>query len=438
MMTNPVTTDTIFALATAPGRGGVAVMRVSGPRARDVLSKIAGVTGPAPRRMTQAMLAHGGVPIDAALVVYFKSPASFTGEDVVEFHTHGGRAVTDALSGALSALGLRPAEPGEFSKRAFANGKMDLTAAEGIADLINAETEAQRQQAFAQMGGALTRLYMGWTERLTTLLAHQEADIEFPDEDMPTGVSAAVIDDVRALSAGISAHLADFRRGERLRDGLRVAIIGAPNAGKSTLLNVLAGRAAAIVSPEAGTTRDVIDVALDLGGYPVIFSDTAGLRQTDHAIEAEGIRRAESAARDADIKVALFCGVIDAETQALVDDDTIVVFSQCDRAAPPAHSFPAVLQVSAHSAQGMDAFMAELKHRVADKCSGRSAPPTRERHRHHLQATADFLMRAQTVQLPELAAEDLRLALRELGALTGRVHIEDILDRVFKDFCIGK
>lgn len=259
--------DTIFALASGSWRAGVAVIRVSGAQAANTFKHLTGQALPSPRVATLATLSDGGRAIDRALVLYFQAPASFTGEDVVEYHVHGGRAVINALLASLGRqVGCRLAEPGEFTRRAFENGKLDLTEAEAVADLIDAETEAQRVQALDQLEGKLSELYRGWTEALKKALAHQEADIEFPDEDLPGGISDGLKPGVQKILSDIRAHLDDKRQGERLRDGVRVAIIGAPNAGKSSLLNAMAARDVAIVSPEAGTTRDVLEAHLNLAG----------------------------------------------------------------------------------------------------------------------------------------------------------------------------
>lgn len=428
--------DTIFALASGSYRAGVAIIRVSGPAALNTLRALSGIINPQPRVAAVAVLKKDGRPLDHALTLYFKGPASYTGEDTVEYHLHGGRAVIEGVLAALAALpSCRLAEPGEFTKRAFENDKFDLTEAEAVADLIAAETEAQKLQALDQLGGALAALYQGWTDRLARILAHQEADIEFPDEDLPAGLANVLAPDIERLQAEISAHLNDNRRGERLRDGLRVAIVGAPNAGKSSLLNALAQRDVAIVSDEAGTTRDIIETHLDLGGYPVILADTAGLRRTEQKIEAEGIRRAEDLARKADLKIALFdpASPLDAETQGLVDDNTIVVFSKADIRKTDG------LSVSAVTGEGMDRLLSELTARVAELFKRQSGPAlTRARHRTALEEAAAHLARARAADLPELAAEDLRMGLRALGRITGRVHVEELLDRIFKDFCIGK
>lgn len=439
-MSLPPLTDTIYALASGSMHAGVAVVRVSGSRALHALQALSGRQNHA-ARMTQlsTLKDDQGQLLDRALTVYFKAPASFTGEDVVELHLHGGRAVIEGVLHRLSEMdGLRPAEAGEFTKRAFENGKLDLTAAEAIADLIDAQTQAQRAQALDQLGGTLSTLYQGWTDALTKLLAHQEADIEFPDEDLPQGLSPVLIGDLEKLGQEIAAHLDDKRRGEILRDGIRVAIIGAPNAGKSTLLNALAQRDAAIVSAQAGTTRDVIEVRLDLGGYPVIVADTAGLRETDDAIESEGIRRAEKAAREADIRLALFDSACarDEKTQAIIDPDTIVVLTKSDTAHTATEGG---IAVSARTGEGVNLLVDRLTARIAEMFSQSRGPsPTRARHRAALESALTHIKRGITAQLPELAAEDMRQALRDLGRITGRVHVEELLDRIFKDFCIGK
>lgn len=440
---------TIFALATAPGRAGVAVVRVSGPASGDALAALTGKPLPAPRMATLVRLRDPKTDeaLDDALVLRFTAPRSFTGEDVVELHLHGGRAVVAGVVEALSALpGLRVAEPGEFTRRAFENDKLDLTEAEAVADLVDAETSAQRRQALRQMDGALGRLYDGWRERLTRSLAHIEADIDFPDEDLPSGVSDAARPVLDALAAAIDAHLDDRGRGERLREGLHIAIVGAPNAGKSSLLNALARREAAIVSARAGTTRDVIEVHLDLGGYPVVLADTAGLREAAaDEVEEEGIRRALDRAARADVKVAVFDATalpaLDPATVALVDKDTVVVLNKTDLAetATPTVGDQATVPVSARTGTGLPELERRLTAFTADRLSGSGAPAlTRARHRSALEECRDALRRALTAPLPELMAEDVRLASRALGRITGRVDVEDLLDVIFRDFCIGK
>ncbi len=441
--------DTIFALASPAGRSGVAVVRVSGSCA---LESAASLT-PAPLIPRMASLRtlrspFDGSVIDKALVLAFEAPASFTGEHVVEYHLHGGRAVIASLLDVLGAQkGHRMAEPGEFTRRGFENGKMDLTEAEAVADLIDAETAAQKSQALAQMGGVLSDLYNGWTQRLKKALAHVEADLEFPDEDMPEGIAPEVMQAVESMRSEIAAHLNDGRRGERLRDGLQVVVIGAPNAGKSSLVNALAQRDVAIVSDMAGTTRDVIEVHLDLGGFPVILADTAGLRpdqigsEGHDSIESEGIRRALERAENADLKILLFDASEaeqDKHTLALAGDDALVVLNKCDgvRKAP---ALEGALEISAKSGAGLGDLIAALTTRIDNLIGNRETPSlTRARHRHALIEALESLSRSQNAPLPELMAEDLRLAIRSLGRITGKVDVEDLMDVIFKDFCIGK
>ncbi|MFP4004037.1 MAG: tRNA uridine-5-carboxymethylaminomethyl(34) synthesis GTPase MnmE, partial [Alphaproteobacteria bacterium] len=299
--------STIFALSSGAGRAGVAVIRISGPASGGALRTLLRADLPAPRRAALRGLydPESGALLDRGLVLWFPAPGSFTGEDVAELHVHGGQAVIASVLAALGGLGLEPAAPGAFTRRAFENGKLDLTEVEGLADLICAETEAQRRQAVRQMDGALGRLYEGWRERLTRTLAWLEADIDFPDEDLPGGIAAAVRPDLAALREEIEAHLARGPAGVRLREGFTVALVGPPNAGKSTLVNALARRDVAIVSEQAGTTRDVIEVHLDIGGFPVTVADMAGVREAAEDIEAEGVRRARQRARDADLRIGL-------------------------------------------------------------------------------------------------------------------------------------
>ena len=435
--------DTIFALASGAGRAAIAVLRLSGPRTRGILNALAGRL-PAPRMASLRRLRSPGTGevLDHALLLWFPGPASYTGEDSAELHLHGGPAVVAAVGTALATLGARPAEPGEFTRRAFLNGRLDLTAAEGIADLIDAETEAQRRQALRQADGALAALYGDWAGRLARLLAHQEAAIEFAEDDLPTDLDARARAGAAGLRTEIAAHLADGGRGERLRDGLMVAILGAPNAGKSSLLNALAGREAAIVSARAGTTRDVVEVRLILGGVPVTIADTAGLRDAADEIEREGIRRAHRRAEEADLVLAVFAtdAAPDAETLAWIRPGGLVLANKIDLApAPTAIGGVAPLTVSARSGEGLD----ELRARLAEAATrlagpGDTALLTRPRHRAALTEAAAWLAEAEAAPLPELTSEALRAALRALGRLTGRVGVEAILDIVFADFCIGK
>ncbi|MDY0881956.1 tRNA uridine-5-carboxymethylaminomethyl(34) synthesis GTPase MnmE [Dongia soli] len=451
--------STIFAQATAPGRAGIAVFRISGPQSSRVLAKLTKSPLPAPRRAVRRTLwsadGLGAEPIDDALVIWFPGPASFTGEDLVELHIHGSIAVLSALARELkNTYGLALAGPGEFTRRAFDNGKLDLTEVEGLADLIAAETEAQRRQAMRQAGGALSRLYEGWREKLVNALARLEAAIDFPDEDLPPDLIPAVDHAMAAAEEAIGLHLDDGRRGERLRDGLSIAILGAPNAGKSSLLNRLARREAAIVSAQAGTTRDVIELHLDLGGYPVTLADTAGLRETVDAIEAEGVKRAFDRAAAADLKLLVLDGtalgterpLVDAETAKLIDDDALLVLNKADLAkgsSGPAmpHEIAGhpVLAVSALTGAGIEQLVEALGTVAGARLALGTAPAlTRERHRAALERCQAALLRGMDAELPELKGEDLRLAVQALGEITGRVDVEEILDRIFREFCIGK
>ena len=442
---------TIFALSSGRGRAGVAVLRISGAQAAGVARALTGALPP-PRQAALRVLRDpqdASRVLDHALVLFFAGPASFTGEDVLELHVHGGRAVIDAVVAALAALpGLRPAEPGEFTRRAFENGKLDLTAAEGLGDLVAAETEAQRRQALRQMSGALGALYEGWRERLLTALAAIEAEIDFPDEEVPEAMVAQVAPEIARVRDEIAAHLDDAHRGERLRAGASVVILGAPNVGKSSLLNALSRREAAIVTAEAGTTRDVIEVAFDLGGYPASLVDTAGLRAAGDAIEAEGVRRALERAAAADLRLL----VIEAAAWPTIPEDlaphagegAVIVANKVDLVADMAAGALAAddgaFAVSAKTGAGLDALLAHLEERVVALCDVGEAPAiTRARHRQALAAChaaleAFFGDGEEAV----LAAEAVRLATRELGRITGRVDVEDMLDRLFAGFCIGK
>ncbi len=443
-------TDTIFALATAPGRAGIAVLRLSGPEAGAALEALAGKKPP-PRRATLAQFRdpQSGEAIDDGLMLLFPAPRSVTGEEVAELQVHGSRAVVAALLAALARLpGLRPAEPGEFTRRAFEHGKLDLTAAEGLADLVAAETAAQRRQALRQLEGELGRLYEGWRERLLRALARLEAEIDFPEEGLPPELWRSVAAEAASLRGEIAAHLADGNRGERLRDGVAVAIIGPPNAGKSSLMNALARRDVAITAASAGTTRDIIEVALDLGGYPVLLADTAGLREAGDEIEAEGVRRARARAEAADLRLV----VVDASRQeeaaslaGLIDDAAILVANKIDlepadggRWADGLGAGPA-LRLSVRTGEGMGGLLMRLEDEVARRFAPGAAPLiTRARHRQALEECVAALDRFARAALAELAAEDLRAATRALGRITGRVDVEDMLDIIFREFCIGK
>jgi tRNA modification GTPase len=440
---------TIYALSSGRPPVAVAVVRISGPRAGDALKILTGKI-PEPRRAAFARIRdpQSGEIIDEALTLFFPAPKSETGEDTAEIQLHGGRAVIAALFAALARMGdVRLAEPGEFTRRAFENGKLDLTAIEGLADLIYADTDAQRRQALRQLQGLLGKRADAWRTRLIEAQALAEAGIDFSDEaDVASSVTAQALAAATALQSEIAEALSDAVRGERLREGLVVAIAGPPNAGKSTLLNRIARREASIVSPFAGTTRDVIEVHLDLGGYPVTLLDTAGIRETNDPVEREGVARAEARAQAAD----LVLWVVDASSREtpppvaaanaiIVRNKIDVVRSKADLASRPLPQ-ARILDVSATTGEGVDALLGAVTAIAAETLGSREpALVTRERQRLLLQEAHDALMRAaREASREDIFAEELRLAARALGRLTGRVDVEDILDVIFRDFCIGK
>lgn len=443
--------NTIYALASARGQAGVAVVRVSGPQAIESLKQLSDNKDIPFRKAVLCKLIRpvSRETLDQALVISFNAPHSYTGEHVVEYHLHGGRAVIDGVLNALSMQdNHRMAEAGEFTRRAFENGKMDLTEAEAVADLIHAETALQKAQALSQMSGALTNMYEDWRVRLTKILAYVEAELEFPDEDMPDDILGTIRPQIETLSADIDVHLNDNRRGERLRDGIHVAVIGAPNAGKSSLVNALAQRDVAIVSDIAGTTRDVIEAHLDIAGYPVILSDTAGLRPDQigsdgqDSIESEGIKRALKTAENADIRVIVYDGTaktLDDHSFVLEkQDNTIAIINKADQEVVLRHPNDP-LRVSVTENKGITEFLDRLTKSIESLVGVSEAPAlTRQRHREALTACRASLERCMNAVLPELTAEDLRLAIRDLGRITGKVDVEDLLDVVFRDFCIGK
>ncbi len=441
--------ETIIAVATAPGRAGVAVLRASGPQAGALAETLTRRPRPPAREAKLAGFYNpaDGALLDKGLLLWFPAPGSFTGEDVAEFQVHGSRAVLAALlTAACRVPGVRLAEPGEFTRRAFDNGKLDLTEVEGLADLIDAETEAQRRQAVRQLDGALGALVTGWQARLMRALAHCEATIDFvEEEDVPADLLAATRPDLAALLGEMQTHLADGR-GERLRQGLTIVILGPPNAGKSSLLNALAGREAAIVSDRAGTTRDVIELHLDLGGYPVTLVDTAGLRETNDPIEAEGIRRARARADQADLALVLldradWPRVPDELTPWLTRAETIRLLTKSDAGQGAITEAEAAgwQPLSVRDGLGFEGLMVRLTERAEALLSTGADPLlTRNRHRAALSETCEALQRALSGHVPELITEDVRLALRGLGRIVGRVDVEDILGLIFAEFCIGK
>ncbi len=437
--------DTIFALATPPGKSGVAIIRISGPQTSSILYSLSINKLPIERYAKLHKVYHpiSQELIDNALILYFKSPASFTGEDCAELHLHGGRAIIDHIYDALNSIkNVRLAEPGEFSLRAFKNGKMDLTEAEALIDLIDAETKMQHKQALRQMSGELKDLYNSWREEIIKGLSLVEAYIDFPDEDIPDEVTTQLNNLVKTMINSISIHLNDNNRGEKLRNGIYVTIIGATNVGKSSLLNLLAKRDVAIVSNIAGTTRDIIEVKLDLAGYPFVIADTAGIRETNDQIETEGIKRALDSARNADLKIAIFDASekeLDKNTLELIDDNSIVLFNKMDLSPNNNHSLKNSIPISIKNNIGIDLLLEKLKSFAADNFSPSSDPViTRERHRKHLSLSIESLLRFNKELPIELAAEELRIAASHLGKIMGRIDVEEILDQIFSSFCIGK
>lgn len=435
-------TSTIFALATAAGRGAVAIMRISGPLTLQILEQLCN-TVPKARQASVRQLWRRGEQdelLDQALVIWFPGPKSYTGEDSAELHLHAGPAVIDAVADVLAFYGARPAQAGEFTKRAFVNGQVDLLQAEGISDLVEAETQAQRRQALEQTEGGLSVVYRGWAQKLREVLAFQEALIDFPDEDLPEEVEENLKNTIQTLHQEMKEHLNDAGRGERLRRGLVFAILGAPNAGKSSLLNLLADRDAAIVTEQAGTTRDAIEVRVVLGDVPVTLVDTAGLRETEDLIEAEGIRRAQKIGREADCVLCLTDASVDVWEPEVECDfwirtkkDLNVSRETLDRKSNE------TLFVSVKTGDGID----HLKQVLAEKArflTTRQGPPplTRVRHRLGIEECVQHLEEAQRLDWPELRGEELRLAMQSLGRLTGTIGVEDLLDTIFSQFCIGK
>ncbi|HEY3696071.1 tRNA uridine-5-carboxymethylaminomethyl(34) synthesis GTPase MnmE [Phenylobacterium sp.] len=442
--------DTIFAAATAPGRAAVAVVRVSGPLAADAVRALARRRPPARSARVRMLRTPEGEALDQALVLWMPGPGSYTGEDCAEFHVHGGVAVVERLHAALADLGLRLAEPGEFTRRAFETGKLDLAQAEGVADLVDAETEAQRRQALSQVAGALSRAQSGWREGLLAALAVFEAAVDFPDEDVPRDVAERARPVLERLIGELEAAGADAARGERVRAGYRIALLGAPNAGKSTLLNALAGREAAIVNARPGTTRDVIEVPVVLAGYKALLADTAGLREAVDEIEAEGVRRARNWAAGADLRLWLVDGALatEAHPPAELQAGDLCVLTKQDMGeggatdsaqAAAAAAGLAVLAMSARVPEDVAVLREMLQTRVSAALAGSETPTaTRLRHRAHLSEAVERLRHALQSTQVELAAEDVRLAGRALDRITGRLDPEAVLERIFATFCIGK
>lgn len=442
---------TIYALSTVAGKSGVAVFRVSGSGALTAVRCLTSLNTETitPRHAYfTALRDKDGAPLDHALIIYFKAPSSFTGEDIVEIHTHGSRAVISSLLENLGNLeDFRLAEPGEFSKRAFYNGKMDLTEAEGLADLIDAETREQQKYALRQMDGELKNLYESWRTDLVEILAYLEAYIDFPDEELPDNIVSKLENTVFKVSGEIKKHLSQSNAGERLREGFRVVIVGEPNAGKSSLLNTLARREAVIVSDIAGTTRDAIDVYMDINGYPVIFTDTAGLRDTKEQIEKKGIEIAYDKALSADLIIALsesenFNPLLFENIEKHCKNKIIYVINKADKLDQKQCSLlnaKGYIVISAKYQQGIENLLKQINDRIAEGFTSSSgALITRQRYREVLNDVFKHLERFNLQKSIELAAEDIRMAAREIGKITGRIEVDEILDKIFGSFCIGK
>ena len=443
--------QTIYALSTVYGKSGVAVIRISGNNALAALKKMTSLdtTKIKPRYAYFVSLKNNeGNTLDKCLILYFKAPNSFTGEDIVEIQTHGSKAV---ISGVLSTLAqiedFRMAEPGEFSKRAFYNGKMDLTEAEGLADLIDAETSEQQKYAMRQMEGGLKNLYDDWREQLLKILAHLEAFIDFPDEDIPNNVMSEMKNNVFKLENSVYEHLKSDNIGERLREGFRVVIVGPPNAGKSSLLNAIANREAVIVSDIAGTTRDAIDIHLDIKGYPVMFTDTAGLREANEEIEKKGIEIAYSKIKSADFIICLFDASKDGvqifdNIRNSFKNNTILVANKSDKLTSEQCSElekQGCILISAKQKEGISQILDRIYEFICERFTSNSnLLITRSRYREALQEVMENLQHFSFDKEIELTAEDIRLAARALGKITGRIEVNEILDKIFGDFCIGK
>jgi tRNA modification GTPase len=443
MYNNIYKSETIYAQATIAGKSGVAVIRISGAKSFDALKNLTKKDLPDMRYMVFGKLYNKQDEIiDHAMYVCFKAPHSFTGEDVVELHIHGSRAVINAVMQNLSEMqDLRMAEAGEFAKRSFLNGKMDLTQAEGLADLIDAETEMQAKQALRQMGGQLEKLYDGWRHSIVENLAFIEAFIDFPEEEIPQDIIQEINNKINEVKSQISAHLSDNNIGEKIRDGIKIAIIGAPNVGKSSLLNCLAKRDVAIVSNIAGTTRDIVEVHLNIKGIQVIIADTAGLRESQDLIEKEGILRAKDRAKESDLILALFDASMlpemDLETKNLITYNSIVIFNKIDKATDvmPNNS----IGISVKENINIDNLIVRISDFVSSIISDSSDPViTRERYRIALSNSLIALNEFSLAKPIELAAEDLRHAAFHIGTITGHVDVESLLGIIFSNFCIGK
>lgn len=451
--------DTIFAQSSKPGKAGVAIFRISGPKSlwavKHLLEKDNGEFTPRVMYYKKLISTKNQELIDNAMIVYFQQPASFTGEDVVEIYTHGSIAIASMLSGELLNIpGVRLAEGGEFTRRAFLNNKLDLTAAEGIADLIEAETIWQHRQAVKQSGGQLEELYNSWKNSLLTIISLLEAYIDFPDEEIPGKILEEVSTTVNHLKKTITDHLNDNRKGELLRSGIKLAILGPPNAGKSSLLNFLMQRDVAIVSNIAGTTRDIIEGHLDIGGYPIILQDTAGIRRSNDLIEKEGINRAINTAKLGDIKIIMLDVMKLVNSSAhfeeltdiieLIDDNTIIIVNKIDLLQDNEQlelSFlkQNYLKISIKDNIGLKELLKNIEN-IAHNIAGLTEVPhiTRQRQRSHIEQALEYLENFNIENDLVLATEDVRMVIRSLSYVTGKITVEEILGEIFSNFCIGK
>ena len=442
---------TIYALSSGPGISGIAVIRVSGKDTSKVIKQITGENLPSPRVATLKKFnkIDTNELIDEGVIIWFPGPNSYTGEDLAEFHVHGSRAVVSALHSSISKIkNCRLAEPGEFTKIAFQNGKINLLKAESIADLVSSETEIQRKQAIKIMSGKSSDQFNSWREKLLKILSHIEAKIDFPDEDLPKDILSEIQKTSDQISSEIKKILDDQKVGERIREGFKIAIVGPINAGKSSLLNYLSKRDVAIVSEIAGTTRDVIETHLNLDGYPVVVSDTAGIRDSKNEIEKKGINLALNRAEDADLKLVIvdvknvdFTGVL----KDLVDENAILVVNKSDllngKLNDKLKKYDHIL-ISIKNNSNLDKLILKIKSKLENKfLSHEDILITRERHRQHLEQCINHLQNFKSKNGSEefdKAAEDLRLATRHLGMIVGKVDVEEILGSIFNDFCIGK
>ncbi|RYE05883.1 MAG: tRNA uridine-5-carboxymethylaminomethyl(34) synthesis GTPase MnmE [Rickettsiaceae bacterium] len=446
--------STIFAQSSGYGKSGVCVFRISGSLSLSIIKILCQrEENLLPRTVYYRQIYEPSeqILIDNALIIYFKSPSSFTGEDIVEIHTHGSIVIAKLLTRALLGIeGVKLAEPGEFARRAFLNNKFDLTAAEGLADLIEAETILQHKQAIGQARGDLGKLYESWRLELLKILSLLEAYIDFPDEDIPEQVLEEVIMYAKQLTITMTTYLNDQKRGELLRNGIKLAIIGEPNAGKSSLLNLLMQRDIAIVSDISGTTRDVIEGHLDIGGYPLILQDTAGINDwTNDAIEQEGIKRAVQAAKDADLKIIMFSALSTEENMSkildqLTNDNIILVINKIDLMKDfnyQSTNNQNQLLISIKENIGIDLLLAQITKQASELAyANESEMPqiTRERHRHQLQQAITYLDNFNPTSDLVLATEDIRMTTRALSNITGKITVDEILGEIFSKFCIGK